>query len=268
MKSLLLAIQFLTIIPVRIKGDLSEKELASSTVFFPIAGALQGLCVVSAAFFMRGYFGDSVLSGLILLTLLLTNGGFDMDGLMDTFDALAVKSSGDHSADIDKRLAVMKDSSVGAAGAMAMAMALLLKFLLVENLLRSVPFSAALSLIMLMPAFSKWVTVPAMHHSRSGRKDGLGRIFIEHTGFKQNGLASLALALICAFVLYSGASGYGMIFFLVSIFSALYLFCIIFVRFIENRFGGLTGDHFGAMSEIAEILFLMAVPLWLRHSTL
>src|SRR5271169_7213382 len=99
MKEMLLAIQFLTIIPVTVKGTCSEEELARSTSFFPLAGALQGLLTALAAFAAMKIFPVEITSGLVILVLLLSNGGFDLDGLIDTFDALAVKSTGDREHD-------------------------------------------------------------------------------------------------------------------------------------------------------------------------
>ena len=43
MRSILLAIQFLTILPVRLRGKISESDIARCATFFPLAGALQGL---------------------------------------------------------------------------------------------------------------------------------------------------------------------------------------------------------------------------------
>jgi cobalamin synthase len=47
----------------------------------------------------------------------------------------------------------------------------------------------------------------------------------------------------------------------------LYGCSYLWVRFCERRFGGLTGDTFGAMGELSEILFLAVVSAWLRHSS-
>ena len=96
----------------------------------------------------------------------------------DTFDALAVKSSGDLANDKKKRLTVMKDSSTGAIGVVAIVMVILLKFVLLKNVLSfPVPLTAFL-IVSFMPVFSKWIMVPAMHHGTSARNEGLGRLLI------------------------------------------------------------------------------------------
>ncbi len=200
MKKLLLAVQFLTIIPVTVKGGCSEEELAHSSSYFPVAGALQGILMALAAFALIKIFPVEIVSSFVILVLLLSNGGFDMDGLIDTFDALAVKSTGDRERDIEMRLSVMKASPIGAVGAMAFAMAVLLKFVLLNHIFRILPLPAALSFLFIIPVFSKWSTVIAMFHGRAARKDGLGSIFIGKVRTAQAALSSLILLVLCAIV--------------------------------------------------------------------
>ncbi len=270
MKQLLLAVQFLTIIPVTVKGPCSEEELAHSSSFFPVAGALQGILIALAAFVSIKIFPVEIVSGFAILVLLLSNGGFDMDGLIDTFDALAVKPTGDRERDLEIRLSVMKAGSIGAVGAMALVMAVLLKFVLLNQLFRSLPLPAALSFLFIIPVFSKWVTVIAMFHGRPARKNGLGSIFIGKVQLTQVVLSSLIMLALC--VIVAGLYLYPLydmwaIGLLAVLFLLLYLLALIIVRFTIWRFGGLTGDHCGALSEIAEILLMAAIPVWLQHST-
>src|SRR5208337_5153213 len=138
-----------------------------------------------------------IVSSFVILVLLLSNGGFDMDGLIDTFDGLAVKSTGDRKRDLEMRLSVMKSSSIGAVGAMALVMAVLLKFVLLNHLFRTLSLQAALSFLFIIPVFSKWVTVIAMFHGRPARKDGLGSIFIGKVQLRQVLLSSLILLVLC-----------------------------------------------------------------------
>lgn len=270
MKQLLLAIQFLTIIPIRVKGTCTESELVGSTSFFPCAGALQGMLTAAAAAASLRVFPPDVAGVIAVLVLLLSNGGFDMDGLMDTFDALAVKSTGDISRDREKRLAVMKDSAVGAAGAMAMAMTLLLKVVLIVHVLRTFPLAASLFALFVIPVFSKWVTVPAMYHGVSARKDGLGRIFIDTIQARNAATASLCLLvpyLIAGRLLLVGSDVIRGVMVFACLSLCLYLLALFTAWYSRKKFGGLTGDGLGALSEMTEILLLLTAPLWLRHST-
>ena len=265
-KRLLLAFQFLTVLPIRVKGDVTDKDVASAVAFFPAVGAFQGLATAVPAFFAAKVLPPDVSAALALLFLVLSNYGFDLDGLADTFDGLAVKSTGDTARDKEKRLLVMKDSATGAMGVIALIVTILLKFALMKTLLADLSVVRAAALFFLMPVFSKWVTVPAMYHGSSGRSDGLGRIFVEHARLRDVLLATLVLSPFCVLAALlklvepSAAAALAFFVFLLALF---YAFDLLAVRFLGKRFGGLTGDHFGALTETTEVIFLLAACAWL-----
>lgn len=263
----LLALQFLTIIPVRMETDFSEEEMPRSAVFFPAVGAVQGCVAAGVAFFTIPLFTPEIAGVLLVMALIISNGGFHLDGLADTFDALAVKSSGDSEADRAKRLAVMKDSSTGAIGVTAIALVLLMKCLLISNIISCSVSVTRYALLFLLPVFSKWVMVPAAYHGTAARKDGLGRVFIENVLVRDlvlSSLITLLLSFVVAGILQQTPSATGTLLFM--LLAVLYLFSFAAVKFCRLRFGGITGDSFGAISEIAEIIFLMVASIWLRHS--
>jgi adenosylcobinamide-GDP ribazoletransferase len=268
MKPLLLAFQFLTIIPIRVRGEVTGRDLSLSAALFPVVGALQGGIAVVMVLSLGKEFPPELTSVLVLLVWVLTNGGFHLDGLADTFDALAVKATGDECLDKEKRLAVMKDSSSGAIGVTAIVFAVLLKFLFLNFVISHAAPYAYYTLLFLMPVFSKWVMVPSLCHGTSARPDGLGRLFIDSVGANTAVLSSLLVILFffssSALSLY-GAFGTRIITLFLSLFATLYLFSLLLVRFFKRRFGGLTGDNLGAIHEISEILFLFTVTRWLQR---
>ncbi len=264
MRQLLLAFQFLTIVPVKVRGEVSEKDISGSVAFFPVVGAFQGLLAAGAALLSMKLFSSEVASGLVVLILTCTNGGFHLDGLADTFDALAVKASGNKAFDREKRLSVMKDSSTGAIGVTAIVFAVLLKFVFLNFLFLNYPLFTVLYLLFFMPVFSKWVMIPGMFHGISARQDGLGKIFINDTGIKTVLFSSLSILLFCILILpfYPDKTYlHKTIALLPVLFAVLYMFSFMSVKFCRKRFGGITGDNLGAISEISEILFLMVISI-------
>jgi adenosylcobinamide-GDP ribazoletransferase len=264
---LLLAFQFLTIIPISIKGSVSEKEVAQSALCFPIVGLFQGiLASLSSALFLS-LFPPDVASLLVIIVLIFSNGGFHLDGLADTFDALAMKSSGDETKDREKRLTVMKDSTTGAIGVVAIVLVVLLKFLLVMEVAVNLPLLAGCTLLFLLPFFSKLAMNIAIYHSKSARQDGLGKIFIDNASMGAVLLSFLLTTALCAvaarFTLID-LCGTGIFLFFAVFLAVLYLFCLMATKVFAVKFGGLTGDTFGALSEFAEILFLIMAVGWLR----
>ena len=269
MRPLIIAFQFLTIIPLKVNGGISEKDLSRSAVFFPVVGAFQGLLTAVVVRLSLMPFSGDTASALAISALVLCNGGFHLDGLADTFDALAVKSQGDEQLDREKRLAVMKDSTTGAIGVVSIVLVILLKFVFMRELLIKASVDTASSFLFLMPVFSKWVMVPSLYIGSSARQDGLGKAFMDSVTLSTVAYASLSLIMLCAMAaslhLYKifGTATLALFFSLCALFFVL---SFMTVRLCTKRFGGLTGDIFGAINEISEILFLFMVLLWLPHS--
>lgn len=270
MRQLFLALQFLTILPVKVRGTVTEKDMSGSAVFFPVVGAFQGLLAVCTALLSANFFSSEITAGLVLLTFIVINGGFHLDGLADTFDALAVKSSGDLTADRHRKLSIMKDSTTGAIGVIAIVMTILLKFLFLNNLLISSLPTSHYVFLFLMPVFSKWGMVSTMYHGNSARQDGLGKMFIDNLTLVKVVFTSLLLIFFyaAADMLYlHKAFGAKSIILFFLLFAISYIFCLLSAKFFKKRFGGLTGDTLGAGGETSEILFLMVASLWLQHFT-
>jgi adenosylcobinamide-GDP ribazoletransferase len=269
LRSIALAFQFLTIIPVKITGEVSEKDLADSSIFFPLAGAFQGLILAVLSFFLLKIFSPEITAAIILLAYLLTNGGFHQDGLADSFDAVSVKSAGNREQDIQKRLAVMKDSTTGPIGVISIVFSLLFKYLLIKAIMQLKGDGCLI--LFLMPIYSKWAMVSVMYRSKSARSDGIGSIFLEHCALKHVVISALLLVFAGFTSFY--ASGYCIfpiapwekgpfILFLFCEIAVIYLFCIFLRHIFTNKFGGLTGDNFGAIHEISEVVFLAIALLW------
>lgn len=273
MKRLLLAVQFLTLVPITIGGNITAREIGRSAAFFPLAGAIQGLFMVLGLIIFSKVFPPDITAGLLVMLLALSSGGFDLDGLADTADALAIKSSGNRETDIGKRLLVMKDSSIGSIGVIALIFVIFLKYLFMNSIISNLPFGTAAVILFLMPAFSKWITVPPMFHGISARNDGLGKILIENAGMQSLLISSIIMITLCLaavlsefFINASGTVTSRSLGLCVLMLILFYLISLGAVRFFHRRFGGLTGDHFGALTEISEIIFLGVAYIWLRHS--
>jgi len=136
-RNYLLAIQFFTRIPVT--GRLaawvgySPQMLRDSAAHFPGVGWLVGLLVAALSAALLLGLPAGVFSPLIVATVgtafsILLTGAFHEDGLADVADGLG------GSYQRARALEIMKDSRVGAFGAIAIAMVLLVKVALVAQL--------------------------------------------------------------------------------------------------------------------------------------
>jgi adenosylcobinamide-GDP ribazoletransferase len=130
-KHFLLAIQFFTRIPIT--GKLAAWEmLRASAAHFAGVGWVVGIVaalvyVMFDALLPSGY-APLIAACLSTIATVLLTGGFHEDGLADLADGLG------GSYDRDRALEIMKDSRVGAFGAMALVLALLTKIAMLAAL--------------------------------------------------------------------------------------------------------------------------------------
>lgn len=254
MRRFIIALQFLTVVPVSI--DLREGEPEGSVQAFPLVGFLQGAVLVSCAYVAGVLFPAGIIPLIVLSVYVLSSGGFHLDGLSDTFDALAKR--GDRRA----KLEAMKDGRTGAIGATSIVFAVLIKYISLEELMDAGAEVFYLSAL-LMPALSKYAMVGLMRRGRPAKEEGLGRIFTEATdggALMKAAVMTFFLSGACFYYVY-GAEG---VIFSAALLAAVYLFMLIFAAFFNKQFGGLTGDTIGAAGELSEVFFLLAVLLWQR----
>ncbi|MBP7974742.1 MAG: adenosylcobinamide-GDP ribazoletransferase, partial [Acinetobacter sp.] len=118
----LIALQFLTIVPVQLKQIPTARQNAQSLLFYPVIGLLIGLIL----------FGLSValielpailLASIVLVIWIWLTGGLHLDGLADTADAW-VGGFGDR----ERTLQIMKDPASGPIGVLSLIIVCLLKF--------------------------------------------------------------------------------------------------------------------------------------------
>ena len=257
-KRIVLAFQFLTIIPVKDVGKVSEEKMGSATAFFPLIGIVEGLMLAISAILFLKIVPVEVTNALLVFLLVIINGGLRLDGLADTFDAIA--SRGDR----EKKHSIMKDSSIGPTGVIAIVMALLLKYVLLNAIYFHSGTALFFSALIIMPLVSRWSMVPAAYYCKSAGHDGLGRMFIENTGAGEL-LTATALAVAFALVICGFSAQYLFFtFYVMFVLPVLFMFSWSAVWFFRKNFGGMSGDSFGALNELAVLIFLMTSVIWLQ----
>jgi len=242
MRKLLSALQFLTIIPVRIK-KVSDKDIAGSIAWFPAIGLVLGLILAAAANLGRHTgFPDLAMSAILIMLLTVITGGIHLDGLADLSDALG---SGKGK---DEMLAIMRDSRIGSMGAIAIAGCLILKI----AFLFSIPANNQFKSIILMCVVSRWAMVLSMYASPYARKEGKAKSFIAGINSIILGAATLSAIIFC-FMSYQIT---GLI--VIGITGALVYAA---GKYLTKKLGGITGDTIGAVCEISEIVSLFILCL-------
>ncbi|HID95207.1 MAG TPA: adenosylcobinamide-GDP ribazoletransferase [Candidatus Latescibacteria bacterium] len=239
MKGFLLALQFLSIIPIRPKFDGSKKDLARSMVYFPLVGLLFGAVLFGIDLALRDVLPGRLASLCLIFTLILVTGGLHLDGFADTVDALSSRKGK------GEMLAIMRDSRIGTIGALGLVCLLLLKLELLSN----VPTGIRSPVLLLMPTMGRWSMVIEASLSPYARpSNGLGKPFTEHIGLRELVLTSLITLSI-------GLLVWQLMGFLLTAFVSIT--ALLLVRYIRSKFGGATGDTLGAVNEAVEVLVLL-----------
>jgi adenosylcobinamide-GDP ribazoletransferase len=239
-KSFFLALQFLTVIPLRI-SKIDERSMARSLIFFPLVGLSLGLLLAgmdSALSFLRFY--SLTVNIILVVTLIILTGGIHLDGLSDTADAfLSGKGR-------EKMLEIMRDSHAGVMGVLSILSALLLKIAFlysIENPLR-------LPALVLMCVLSRWALVLAIFLFPYARTEGKARAFIQGINLK---ILAISTGLSLGFtVLFWQLKGL-LVFIIVAVFTYAS------GKFINKKISGITGDTLGALCELNELLVLLTV---------
>lgn len=233
------ALSFLTRLPVPCGIQIDEASLAASLPFFPAAGASIGLLVAGLDWLARALLHPPVAALLDVAAAFVLSGGLHLDGLMDTADGLL---SG---RPRERAMEIMKDSKVGAMGVSAAIFVIGLKAAAIATLPASRRF-AALILVPALGRYSMCIAVAAFPYARA--QGGLGTLFKTAKRPRSVTVAeTIASGILAAFaaILTLGIRGG------VSI-VACALLTVALGRSVTGFLGGLTGDVYGAVCELAE----------------
>ncbi len=237
----LAALQFLTILPPLIRRQFTPKELGAAVGWFPGVGALVGLCLAIADPLLALVLPQTLRAGFVLAIWVLLTGALHLDGVLDTCDGLFGGWTP------DKRLEILRDERIGAYALVGGILLMLLKF---SALLSLQPRWEALLLAPILGRWSMSLSIVVFPYARA---QGLGREMKEHAGWQEAVFAS-GLALFVAWIV---GQQLGLIA-LASAAVAMLLIAFYAMRTIQ----GLTGDIYGAINEVVELVVLVTVVIF------
>ena len=230
------ALRFLTILPIGGLPAMSERAIARSIRFFPLAGAVIGALLAPIGLASGALWDDWVRAIAIVAGWAIITAGLHLDGLSDTFDAVMSWRSR------ERKLEIMKDSRIGAMGAIALLVLILLKIALLHA-----AGAGWLRAVVLAPVLGRWADIYGIFSFPPARAGGLGREFQSQAGRAGLVIATgIALALALAI---GGARG------LIAL-ALVWGVSRWLARWWTRDLGGLTGDTYGALCEIAEVVAL------------
>ena len=238
MKAFIASLQFISALPLGRPRPFDPKGII---VNFPLAGLAIGLMVALFDQLVMHLWPPTVVAVLDVGLLAVVSGAFHLDGLADMADGLYGQR------DREKRLAIMKDSRVGAMGLVAVVCVLLTK----AAALGSIEQGRFVALL-IVPAYARSSMLCGMRFLPYARgPEGTGSPFFD-TPLTLADFRFLALPLLLS--LFLGWRGILLNLFFVLATAAL-------VALYRRKLGGVTGDLLGAMTEIMEAVLFLALSL-------
>ena len=242
MSAFLVALSFLTVFPSTLSKSPTTGEISASRAFFPLVGLLLGLLLFGLERAASLVFPPFLTAALLIVVPAVVTRGLHLDGFMDVCDGLF----GGYTP--ERRLEIMRDSHVGSfavAGAIGL---LLLKYGALASLLTLVAPGREWVLL-LFPVLSRWSMVVALSAFPYVRTQGLGSPY--HRGSARMATAGAAITVVGIALLAGGPGGAVML----AVASAL---AWLLGWGMARMLGGLTGDTYGAINEITEVVSLVA----------
>ena len=240
MDSFLIALQFLTRIPVARHLHADDATLGYSALYYPLVGFLIGV-LLSALALVLSSVPETVVAAVVLSTWVWLTGGLHLDGLADCADA-SVGGMGDR----QRSLQIMKDPAAGPIAVTVLLLVLLLKWVALVELIRQ----NNLIVLMLAPLLGRCAILLLMLSTPYVSPKGLAEKIMENLPFADArwvvviSLAFAGLMIGWANVLLAGI-------------------VLLWVRNMALlRLGGVTGDVYGAAVELVETGALLAVVLF------
>ena len=248
----LLALSFLTRIPVKLNFAVSSQALNQASRYFALVGVILGVVLALSFLLLSWSFPAAISVALVMAFSLIITGAFHEDGLADSMDALGGGWTK------DRILEIMKDSRIGTFGTVALILILSFKFAASWTIAQKSAHSFAITLIFAHTA-SRYLTsslVDFMQYSGAG------------PGSKSKPMASTPLPALYRLpgllaLLISTIPFYDTPLLLLGFFPAL-LVCIYWSSFIKKWIEGYTGDTLGALQQLTEvIIYLTAAMSWI-----
>jgi len=236
------AARYLTIIPVPGGGHASLEALGRSAAWFPVVGMGLGLLLVLADRLTSWLFSPLLAALLTVTAWKLVTGGVHLDGLADCLDGLVGR-------DPEHRLAIMRDSRIGAFGAVGLILFLMLEIVALAELVPPARGSALFA----APVMSRATPAVLAALFRAARPDGHGAAF--QAGVRPAAIAIGLVIAVAASIFALG--GLGVAAGAVGLVAAVGL-----AFFLAGRLDGVTGDVLGAAVEISELAVLLTVSAW------
>ncbi|HZV20179.1 MAG TPA: adenosylcobinamide-GDP ribazoletransferase [Hyphomicrobiales bacterium] len=233
------ALQLLTRLPVPSPAGFSPRILEGGVKYFPLVGAIVGALCAAALFASSLVWGGMLPSILAVALGVVLTGAIHEDGFADFFDGLGGRTR-------ETRLAIMKDSHIGAFGVLALILALAIKV----YALAALPVAMGAAALVAAHAGARFAVFAAMSLLPYAGKVSAAKIKPFASACKPRSVAIAAIL------------GFGPLLLLPLSAAAMALpagivAATLLASSARRMLGGYTGDVLGAVEQAFEIAFLL-----------
>nr|WP_314547512.1 adenosylcobinamide-GDP ribazoletransferase [uncultured Massilia sp.] len=247
-----IALQFFTRLPIPAWVGFEASWLQHASRYFPLVGCVVGAIAASVYFTAALVLPAPVAAVLSTAASIYVTGAFHEDGFADTCDGLGGGMTR------ERVLEIMKDSRVGAYGAIGIVCMLAAKL----TLLASLPPALAVAALCLAHPLSRLAATSLIWKLDYVRGEGKAKPLAQQMSTGEFAIASFTCALPAAVLLAGGwiAPGVVLAAVLAAAGAALWL-----GRKLVVRLGGYTGDCLGAVQQLAEVAIYAVILATLGH---
>lgn len=247
-----IALQFFTRLPIPRWVGFEASWLQHAARYFPLVGCVVGALAAVSYFAASLVLPAPVAAVLSTAATIYLTGAFHEDGFADTCDGLGGGMSR------ERVLEIMKDSRVGAYGAIGIVCMLIAKV----SALSAMPPRVAIGALLLAHPLSRLAATALIWKLDYVRGEGKAKPLAQHMSGGEFAIGAATCVLPAALVLASGWTSAAAV--LASALAAL-LAALWLGRKFVRRIGGYTGDCLGAVQQLAEVAIYLAVLATLGH---
>lgn len=221
------------------KINYSEENLTKAFRYFPLVGIIVGAIGGGIFLLSRWIFPVSVALVISVAVMVLVTGALHEDGLSDFFDGFG------GGRDKERILAIMKESTIGAYGVIA----LILLFVSKLTLLLSINPSHIITVLIASHASSRMMPIfliNSSHYARTGESKAM------HTR-RRTDKVTFVIALIFGLLPLVFIS-WKIILVVIPVYAMIVM---VLKKYTERKIGGFTGDVLGALQQFSELAFYL-----------
>ncbi len=240
LKGFALAVSMLTIIPFFKIHDFFKGINGYGVMFYPFVGFLLGAILWGIYAILEPYIPLTHLGVVIFALWVFFTGALHLDGFSDTVDGLYVKK--------EKALKVMKDPHTGGMGMLFSVSFLILKA-------SSLAVFHAFYLLPLVLMLGRLNAVLAIYYYPYVSPNGMSTLAKEEVKGFQVAIAFVYVVVICFVVA-------GLFKSFILLLASLLVMLVVKIFFMQ-RYGGFTGDIYGFLIEVTELVLLNLILIWM-----